>query len=164
MRSRLGSLWIPQEIWCVSSWLCHERKSNSIHYTEKLVYRDSHRECSFKSQVFYWVHRGLKTLATTLHAHPKPPTGPTTENPLGFRPYQAVSGFKVRIEVKKGSVLLKHCWQSVVSMSLLWRTQQMLGNNVLTKWWPVNLFSFFPFPSQVHTPAISKCISFPEVL
>jgi len=86
MANRLGSLWItPGDL--VSFELLYERKSKSIHYTEKLVYRHSHRECSFKSQAFYLVHRGLKTLAATLHRHPKLPTDPTTENPLGFRPH-----------------------------------------------------------------------------
>lgn len=49
-------------------------------------------------------------MATTLHTSTKLLTDPTAENPLSFRPLQeAIFGFKVRIEVKKVSVLLKGC-------------------------------------------------------
>lgn len=51
----------PQEVQYLSSCLFCESKSNNIHYPEALIYRESHRKCSFKSQSFFTAQKSVLT-------------------------------------------------------------------------------------------------------
>lgn len=71
---------LPEETQYLSSCLFCERKSNCTHYPEGLVYRQSHRKCSFESQAFF-IHRDLlypeDLVCSPTHKHltsdPSPP-------------------------------------------------------------------------------------------